>query len=439
MTTRILFLACMAAASLACTPLNADQVEDGGEGYPDAASGSPATPTGGDTSDVGAPDAGPLDARGDGGRPEPDSSLGPVDATTGVDAGGATDAGRDSGSVPLDATSADVAFGDVTDVPDVFPSGADARPPVDASDAGAGTNEPALPVGPTVASGAQGDLDIMVRDTSGSIHWRPLRATEADWEPWRTLEPSHCCSAPVPTYLGSTVYMFVDGDGVFAYRRGVGINVWSDWIEQPKDRTTRGTGMTTIEDGDTMAVFIAQGDSIAIYSQRSSATPDEWTSPIVVPGDVTGTPSVVRVAAQGLDAGLSGDLMLFVRWADATLRVSTRVGGIWQPWQNLGESLASSPSAIVLEGSGTTVFAASQERRVVYRELLVGGTTWGDWTSLETTSLDLLASAPSAVQWATPVQTMLFANIQGSSAPVSQMTRKNGGTWEGFWSNLDSF
>ncbi len=155
--------------------------------------------------------------------------------------------------------------------------------------------------------------------------------------------------------------------------------------------------------------------------------------------DVAGYwPAVERAAptpeleAPAVVARSSGQLDLFRRAADNTLRWRHFNGAAWEDWISLGGFLTTAPAAVSLPAvspadDGMQVFAGGLKGDLWYRAYTGG--SWGSWTPMEMPSGITAASAPTV---ASPQAGQIDVYMRGSDDALWRL-QYAGGLW-GAWS-----
>jgi hypothetical protein len=251
---------------------------------------------------------------------------------------------------------------------------------------------------PAIVLRADNVLDLVVRGYDDALWHREYNVAGATWGSWDNLAGGLLLSAPAIASRGANqldVFAIGIDDGILPNYLVVMTNhfngsAWSGW--------------TVLDNPD------------------ENNPPANWpTVERLVPMPNLTAPAVV---ARG------GQLDLFWRWPDNTLRYRHYTGSAWETWQNLGGALSTGPGAVAMDTTHTTVFAGGVDGALWYQSY---SGSWGSWMRLPMNSITgvvTIASAPSAVS---PQTGKITVYLRGSDNQLWQNTY-TGSAW-GKWAS----
>jgi hypothetical protein len=190
-------------------------------------------------------------------------------------------------------------------------------------------------------------------------------------------------SSEVQAQAGTELYSFTrQGDQSVRYRKYLGGNAWTDWINLGGVATF---GPVPVVHGSDVYVFVVGTDNGLWYQKRVSGdgtSASHWSGWIGLGGQLTSYVAPVSAAA---------GLFLFARGTDNGLWYKRLNGsgtspGDWSPWLTLGGAMASFPTAGSGPG-GLFVFTAGTDNNGLWFNKLVSGnglleSNWSGWSSL---------------------------------------------------------
>jgi len=242
-------------------------------------------------------------------------------------------------------------------------------------------------------------LDLGVRGYDDTLWHRQYNVSGDTWGSWDNLAGGLLLSAPAIASRGANqldVFAIGIDDGILPNYLVVMTNhfngsAWSGWV--------------------------------VLDNPDENNPPASWPSvDSLVPLPDLPAPAVV---ARG------GQLDLFWRWPDNTLRYRHYTGSAWDAWQNLGGALSTGPGAVALDATHTTVFAGGVDGALWYRAY---SGSWGPWRRLPMNSITgavSIASAPSAVS---PQTGRMTVYLRGADNLLWQ-NEYNGSAWQASWTS----
>lgn len=205
---------------------------------------------------------------------------------------------------------------------------------------------------------------------------------------------------------------------------------WGGW-QNAGGRTLLSAPAVVYLDEYNAAVFAVGTDNLVYrLDWASGQTYGPWRL-VDVPGywpEVTWTTPTPEVDAPAAVARSAGQLDLFRRGPDNTLRWRHFDGAAWGNWQSLGGILTSAPAAIALGADGMQVFGRGLDG-ALWTRIFAGG-RWGGWERLPLPTGITAASAPTV---ASPQAGQINVYMRGSDDALWQI-QYSGGAW-GDWAS----
>ena len=180
------------------------------------------------------------------------------------------------------------------------------------------------------------------------------------------------------------------------------------------------TGRPAVAANRARSLHVVIRDTSGALRHIYEESPDEWTSAWASFGPVTSDPAIALDAAGHLHvfaAGPSGDLRVVRENAPSTTVPSTR--GDWGTWVSLAGSIDTTarPVAIRNAWGQLQLFARWQDGTVrSRRQVSVDGRDWSDWTTVAAES----AGSPAVVQRDDGTLSLFVRSVDGSVQHVRQ-------------------
>ena len=259
-----------------------------------------------------------------------------------------------------------------------------------------------------------GRLEVFARGEDDALWHAWQQAPGADWHRWVRLgEAGECLSDPAAAVNNNgrleVVARWRDGSVRRMYQQVAG-TAWSGWHSFPDGADVAGSPVIARNADARLEVVVRRLDG-SVHS-ASQATPSGGWTPWLRIGNgllnsdlaVASRAGTLVVFGRGLDGSLwhlaqsspgvwtgpdwgsiggdlapgsrptvitsgAGELQLFVRWFDDSVRWSSQITGTvdWTPWQNLGAPVGSDPAASMNADGRLEVFALGTDRSLVHR------------------------------------------------------------------------
>lgn len=204
--------------------------------------------------------------------------------------------------------------------------------------------------------------------------------------------PKDRCGLVVASNEDERLEIFVLGhDNQIYHKYQLNDKEWSNWASLGGVYIRGGPSVVKAADGR-LVLFVRSTDRAIYYKAQTSANSATWTSWQSLGGRFASSPAAILSA--------EGFLHVFAVGQDRTLLHKFQFDNVtsaqpdWSPWQSLGGSMTSLPSAVIDSEGLLHVFARGPDRALWHKgqvaEQEPRSVTWSDWTSLG----GVLASGP---------------------------------------------
>merc|ERR1712076_214237 len=196
--------------------------------------------------------------------------------------------------------------------------------------------------------------------------------------------PKDRCGVVVASNEDARLEIFVRGhDNQIYHKYQLNDKEWSNWASLG-GVYIRG-GPSVIKAADVrLVLFVRSTDRAIYYKAQTSANSATWTSWQSLGGRFASSPAAILSA--------EGFLHVFAVGQDRTLLHKFQFDNVtsaqpdWSPWQSLGGSMTSLPSAVIDSEGLLHVFARGPDRALWHKgqvaEQEPRSVTWSDWTCL---------------------------------------------------------